>query len=49
MPGGKGWVERRIESLLVVFGLSVSVVSMEGKIRIHLADDGVILGAKVEG
>ena len=45
MPGRKGWVE----VLLVVFGLSVTIISVEGKICIHLADYRVILRAEVEG
>ena len=49
MAGGKGCIERRIEGLLVFFRLSVTVVSVEGKIRIHLANYRVILGTEVEG
>ena len=48
MAGGKGWVEGGTEILLVVFGLSVTIISVEGKVRIHLADYRVILGAEVE-
>ena len=49
MPGGKGWVKSRTETLLFVLSLFVTVVSVKSEISIHLADYRVVLGAEVEG
>lgn len=59
MERGEGWIEGRIDVLLVLEGLAVSTVlvtvvpmlvalTVKGHVRVHLADYRMVLGAKVK-
>lgn len=59
MKRGKGWIEGRVDVLLVLEGLAMSTVlvtvvsilvalTVKGHVGVHLADYRMVLGAKVK-